>query len=233
MRTKQLGNLFKLTRLGAFNSFVVQDTDGLTIIDTNLPGSANEIVAATREIGEPVQRIVITHAHGDHASSLDDLSAALPDADIIVSQREAALLAGDMHLRAGEPDAVLRGGYVTATTTPTITIQDGDMVGSLQVIASPGHTPGHISLLDTRDNSLIVGDAYVTQFGTVVAGKMNLLFPFPAMATWHKPTALESARKLLALQPSRLATGHGPVLDNPIAKMQAAVDAAAKSFPPG
>jgi hypothetical protein len=50
-----------------------------------------------------------------------------------------------------------------------------------------------------------------------------LLFPLPALATWHKGLALESARKLLAVQPSVLTVGHGRVLANPQAAMEHAI----------
>jgi glyoxylase-like metal-dependent hydrolase (beta-lactamase superfamily II) len=91
------------------------------------------------------------------------------------------------------------------------------------VIATPGHTPGHISLLDTRDKTLIAGDAFVTLGGVATSAKGSLLFPLPAMATWHKPTELESARKLRELEPARLAPGHGEILDAPVRAMEVAI----------
>lgn len=56
-----------------------------------------------------------------------------------------------------------------------------------------------------------------------VSGTMRPLFPLPALATWHKPTALQSGRKLRALAPSRLAIGHGRVLVDPVAEMERAI----------
>jgi hypothetical protein len=50
------------------------------------------------------------------------------------------------------------------------------------------------------------------------------LFPLPALATWHKPTELESAKKLVALNPTHLAPGHGKIVDSPAAAMQAAIN---------
>jgi hypothetical protein len=70
---------------------------------------------------------------------------------------------------------------------------------------------------------VIGGDAYQTQGGVAVSGTIEILFPFPALATWHKGLALESARKLLALQPSALAVGHGRVLNHPQDEMQHAI----------
>ena len=52
---------------------------------------------------------------------------------------------------------------------------------------------------------------------------VNPLFPLPTLATWHRPTALESARALRALDPARLAPGHGGVVESPGAAMDAAI----------
>jgi len=43
------------------------------------------------------------------------------------------------------------------------------------------------------------------------------------MATWHRPTALESARSLRELEPRRLAVGHGRVVEAPVGAMDAAI----------
>jgi glyoxylase-like metal-dependent hydrolase (beta-lactamase superfamily II) len=115
-------------------------------------------------------------------------------------------------------------------TRPSRTLQEGDRVGSLEVIASPGHTPGHASFLDVRDRGLIAGDAFQTQGGVAVSGTWVPLFPLPAMATWHKPTCLESGRKLRALAPSWMAVGHGRVLDQPLAAMDRAIAALARNL---
>jgi glyoxylase-like metal-dependent hydrolase (beta-lactamase superfamily II) len=117
----------------------------------------------------------------------------------------------------------LRGGYPVCKTKPALLLHEGDRIGSLEVIATPGHTPGQLAFLDTRDLAVIVGDAFQTLGGVAVAGTVELLFPLPALATWHKGLALESARKLLALQPSLLAVGHGRVLSNPQPAMQRAI----------
>jgi glyoxylase-like metal-dependent hydrolase (beta-lactamase superfamily II) len=111
---------------------------------------------------------------------------------------------------------------VLRKTPPTRLLHEGDRVGSLEVIATPGHTPGHCSFLDTRDRTLIAGDAFQTLGGVAVSGTLTI-FPLPALSTWHKPTCLESARKLRALSPSHLAVGHGRVLKEPLAAMDRAI----------
>ena len=94
------------------------------------------------------------------------------------------------------------------------------------MIAAPGHTPGHVAFLDTCDQTLLCGDAFTTLGGVETTARASWPFPFAAMSTWHRPTALASAQRLLELQPARLAPGHGPVVESPVAAMQAAIERA-------
>lgn len=110
-------------------------------------------------------------------------------------------------------------------------IAAGDLIGSLRVIAAPGHTPDQVALFDERDGTLIAGDAFQTVRGrVVVSGVAQWFFPFPAQATWHKPTAVASARALADLGPRRLAVGHGRIIENPGQQMEAAILTAEKKY---
>lgn len=227
-----LTQLTRFPHVFPVNAYFVREEDGLTLIDTAIPGTTEKFLAAARELGMPIMRIALTHAHGDHVGSVDKLHAALPEAEVLASARDARFLAGERSLDPTEPQTKLRGGYVTIKTTPTRLLQPGDRVCSLEVVASPGHTPGHIAFRDTRDGTLIAGDAFQTAGGLAVTGTVRPLFPFPALATWHKPTALASARALRALDPSRLAVGHGRVLEAPGADMDRVIaEMAAKLGP--
>ena len=227
MRMTQHGDalvqLTRLPRLFPVNCYLVREDDGWTLIDAALPGSAPAILAAARSLGAPIVRIALTHAHGDHVGSLDALHAALPAAAVLVPAREARFLAGDLRLDPDELQVKLRGSWQVCSTRPTGLLAPGDRVGSLEVIAAPGHTPGHVAFLDRRDGTLIAGDAFQTRGGIAVSGTLRLLFPFPALATWHKPTALESARVLRTLKPARLAVVHGAVLTAPLTRMDQAI----------
>ncbi len=213
----------RVSRFGFVNCFLVEDEGGLTVIDTMIPRSAKGIVAAAEKHGSPIARILLTHAHQDHIGSLDALHAAVPDAEVIIGTRERRLLKQDMSLDPGEPVDKLRGGYSGAEVEPTRTLVPGDRVGSLEAYAAPGHTPGQLAYLDTRDGTLFCADAYSTLGGVATSAKANWRFPLPYMASWHRPTALESAKALRALDPKRLAPGHGRVVENPGAAMDAAI----------
>src|SRR5258708_18226721 len=102
---------------------------------------------------------------------------------LAISERDARFLSGDKSLDPSEPQDKLRGGYTVCKTKPELLLHEGDRVGSLEVIATPGHTPGHIAFLDTRDRAVIVGDAFQTLGGVAISGTIKPLFPLPALAT--------------------------------------------------
>lgn len=210
MQIKRLTSyLTQLTRLGTMNCFLVQEDDGLTLVDTNLPGSTKLILEAATHARGPIQRILLTHAHGDHIGSIDALHAKLPNAAVLVGQREARLLKKDLSLDAGEPQLRLRGSFPGAKTAPTQLLAEGDHVCHLRAIATPGHTPGHFSFLDERDGTLIAGDALVG-FGRLRSpGDSPWYFPLADMATWYPRGALESVHKLMLLDLGGVAMGHG------------------------
>lgn len=218
-----MSDVVRITRFGLVNCYLVREEDGLTLVDTMIGGSAKTITAAAAALGAPIVRIALTHAHGDHIGSLDQLHELLPDAEVLISSRDARLLRKDTSLDPGEPQTKLRGAIPGAATTPTRTIEDGDMVGSLRVIATPGHTPGHLAFLDTRDQTLLCGDVFSTLGGVATSARTNWKFPLPASATWDKATELESAKTLLALAPARLAPGHGKIVEAPQQAMAEAI----------
>jgi glyoxylase-like metal-dependent hydrolase (beta-lactamase superfamily II) len=234
MKMTRIGSLIQLSflpRMFPVNCYLVEDGDGLTLIDAALPFSAKGILQTAVHLGKPLSRIVLTHAHGDHVGALDALKSALPGVPVCISARDARLLAGDVSLEPGEPNTPIRGGVPkNLKTRADVLLQDGDRIGPLQAVAAPGHTPGSMAFLDTRSGALIAGDAMQTRGGVAVSGHIQPLFPFPAMATWNKQAALDSVRKLRSLNPSLLAVGHGRMLAEPLAAMDRAIEAAERSI---
>jgi len=215
-------NLFRLTRFGMVNCFLVREEDGLTLVDTGLAGSTVGILRAARTLDSSTCRIVLTHAHLDHVGSIDALLSELPTIEFLVGKRETRLLTRDFTLDADERGKKLLG-FPGVKSRPQRCLNDGDRVGSLQAISCPGHTPGHMAYLDVRDGSLLAGDAFTTQSGVVAAGVLKLYFPFPWVFSWNRELAAENARKLRNLKPARLAVGHGKTAESPLAAMDRAV----------
>ncbi|WDQ35722.1 MBL fold metallo-hydrolase [Paenibacillus marchantiae] len=224
-----------LPRLFPVNVYLVEEKEGYTLIDAGMPFSLKGILATAQSLGKPIIRIILTHAHGDHVGALDGLKEALPEAEVCISRRDAPLLGGDASLLPGEPQTPVRGSVPKAISTrPDRLLDDGDRIGSLVAIATPGHTPGHMAFMDTRSRVLIAGDAYQLHGGLAVSGRLRPLFPFPALATWNRELALASAKRLAELEPSVLAVGHGRMLRQPAAAMHAATaDAEQRLRPAG
>jgi glyoxylase-like metal-dependent hydrolase (beta-lactamase superfamily II) len=108
--TRITHDLFQLTRfprLFPVNAYLVQEHDGFTLIDTAFPGSTSSIVAAAQQLGAPIVRIVLTHAHADHVGSLDALHGALPNAEVLMS--EPGKLRGSWKTCATRPDRLIAG----------------------------------------------------------------------------------------------------------------------------
>jgi glyoxylase-like metal-dependent hydrolase (beta-lactamase superfamily II) len=212
-------NLIQITRLHFVNAYLVREDDGLTLVDTTTAGAADDLVTAADEAGAAIRRIALTHGHGDHVGSLDALKEGLGDSvQVLMPELDARIHAGE-HVVEGK----LPGSWPDLKTSPDIRLSGGDRVGSLEVVATPGHTPGHVSFLDTRDRSLIVGDVFTSYGRLAVSSHFYLRFPFATIATWNRPRNVESARQLRAMNPTALAVGHGPIVQAPDAAMGQAI----------
>ncbi len=152
------------------NSFAFVDDDGsVTLVDCGLKRAPGRIVAGLRAIGRhpsDVTRILLTHAHLDHAGGAADM-AARTGAPVAVHEADAAYVEAGRH---PSPDRSLLAGRLMARLPgqrfPPVAVgkrlDDGellDVAGGLRIVATPGHTPGHVSLLHEPTGTLITGDA--------------------------------------------------------------------------
>jgi len=178
-------------------------TERLVLID---PGPAlPEHLARVQAVvdGRPVDAILLTHAHSDHAGGASAAATAFG---------APVMAAPDTLGRTGLAGLVLRDGDTVPVGGP-----DGDESGadesaggeiSLQVIETPGHSADHISLLLLPDRWLFTGDLVLGE------GSSAVLHPDGTMSEY-----LASIRKLEALRPARLLPGHGPPVEEAAARL--------------
>ena len=199
------------------NPYLIMDADGLTLIDAGLPGSAGKILRYITEQGRApseLKRIIITHADLDHTGGLAALRKA-SQARVYASAIEADAMASGRASRKLKPRSFLRrlllavaGRLVKAPAVPTDEIvQEGQVLpvlGGLQVMQTPGQTPGHISLFSPSTGVLFTGDSIVTRGGRLVRSVPN--------NTWDEHQADLSARRQAALGAQVVCPGHGPVV---------------------
>ena len=163
--------------LGIVNAFLLDSMDSLTLIDTGIPGSADKILAAVRELGkqpDAIRHLLVTHLHADHTGSLAVLKAAT-GAPAYMHPADAALVREGQASRPMRPAPGLmprvmftmmrlRGAPV-ATEAAAIEheINDGQtlpIAGGLQVIHAPGHSAGQVVFLWPQQGGvLFVADA--------------------------------------------------------------------------
>jgi glyoxylase-like metal-dependent hydrolase (beta-lactamase superfamily II) len=161
--------VFRIPTMGAagINSFAVVEDDGsVTLVDCGLKRAPARIVAGLRAIGRhpgDVRRIVLTHAHSDHAGGAADL-AARTGAPVAVHEGDAAAVEAGRHphydpsLRAARVLTRLPGGRFPPVRVDE-RLTDGQVLdGGLRVVATPGHTPGSLCLLHEPSGTLLVGD---------------------------------------------------------------------------
>ncbi|MGM0617296.1 MAG: MBL fold metallo-hydrolase [Actinomycetota bacterium] len=208
----------QLTVQAGVNVIVLRDQDGITLVDAGLdrPG----LTARLARIGiapSQVTRILLTHAHPDHIGGVARLRRAGSSAPV-------ALGINDLEVARGatappEPELLTAralsrvpkpGAWGRRSTVPDATaLEDGqrlDVAGGLEVIATPGHTAGHVAFhLPDRD-VVIAGDVVFNVFR---------LRPSPAFLCWRTAPNLASLARLAELGAETLVLAHGaPVTDD-------------------
>ncbi len=183
----QTGLTWERVNLGFVSAYILVRAGEAAIVDTGVSNSEDAIHASLEGMSldwSDVSTVVITHLHPDHQGSLPAVMS----------------LAGDATGYAG-------AGDIAGIESPRnlIPVGDGDKVFDVDIIETPGHTPGHISLLDKRSGLLLAGDAMIGRAGKVAGANPQF--------TADMEVAARSIKKLAQFQFDIVVFGHGePVI---------------------
>jgi glyoxylase-like metal-dependent hydrolase (beta-lactamase superfamily II) len=179
--------------MSSVSAYLLIRGDEVALVDLGLPGSDPAIEAALKAAGtgyDKVRHIVLTHMHPDHVGGLEAIGPKVG----------ATIYAGAADLGGIASDKVL---------SP---VKDGDEVFGLQIIGTPGHTVGHISVFDPSTGVLVAGDALRTTGGLVGSDPQYTADPIDAD---------DSVRKLAKLDVKAILPGHGdPLLKGASAELR-------------
>ena len=187
------GLAWSRVELGFVAAYVLVRGREAAVVDTGVAGSVDAIGAVLDKAGPGwagVRHVVLTHKHPDHAGSIGDVLTEAPGATGYVG-------AADLD----EVDAPRR-------LSP---LDDGDDVFGLQIVATPGHTAGHLAVFDADTGVLVAGDA-LTNPGELMGSSPQF--------TEDEAAAAASVRKLATLAPRTILVGHGdPVVNDAAAAL--------------
>lgn len=193
----------------SINCYIIEGV----LIDSGIRSSYTTVKKALRKI--PVDQHILTHAHADHQGCSDQICAEFgipllchPDE---IFRTETGMVTTD-YPNSQHWVAKLQQKYWAGQGHKVDrTVVENDKIGNFQVIETPGHSAGHISLFRERDGVLIIGDAATNM--NLLTTATGLRLP-PSIFTSDQQRNIRSLQKLAKLNPSVICFGHGPVMQN-------------------
>ncbi|MFB6312064.1 MAG: MBL fold metallo-hydrolase [Salinirussus sp.] len=147
---------------GGVNAYIIDDADGVTLVDAGMPWHADRLTTALRTVASgpaAVERVLLTHYDFDHAGSFGRVAGL--DAPVYAAEPDAGYLTGSARppwrSRKGLFQRVAGVG-VRPPAGPVRTVSDGEILGKFTAIHTPGHTPGHLAFLHEELSTVVLGD---------------------------------------------------------------------------
>ena len=207
--------IHRIPALGFSNAYLVEvDPNSLILIDTGTSSGGPKILAYLGKLGkspETISQIILTHADGDHSGSAAMLKRST-GAKLGIHELDAPRISGEKKLKeasgaGGALLGLLTGLMKVERVKPDFLLKDGDTVGPLSVVYTPGHTDGSICLYKPNE-ALFVGDTIR------VSGSGGLRLPAGYMSR-DMSELRKSVEKISKLEFSSLLPGHGePIVEN-------------------
>lgn len=207
------------------NAYLLVEEDQLTLIDAGLPGEGKKVFGYIARIGRrpsELTRVVVTHAHPDHTGSLRRLSQST-GAEILVHQADTRFhrksQVNCLYYPAQPPAFDWNIPFLRRIPAHEL-IEDGQVLpvfGGLQVLHTPGHTPGSICLYLEDQKVLFTGD---TLLGDGYLFRRPVPFPGTSFRDYRA-----SVERLTALSFETACVGHGkPLRQSGSAALQEMLD---------
>jgi len=186
--------------------WVVVEADGVTLVDAGLPFMAKGILRFIEELGAgPLQRIVLTHGHGDHVGAIRKIRER-HNVPVYAHHAEFPYMEGELpYPRRKKAQVSVQKGL--AQPLPVATDGTLEAIGSLTPYFTPGHAPGHVAYYQAQDGVLLAGDLFTSKKG-------RLHRPMPIF-TGDMAEALRSSIIVKQLRPKRLEICHSPPVFDP------------------
>jgi hydroxyacylglutathione hydrolase len=206
-----------------FNVYFLETDEGAVVIDTATRHARRRILRQVA--GRGLAAIFITHAHRDHAGAMHAV-AEYRGAPVWSSAADADALEGKVPEPLPKPDSLVSSmfaGWWKDRHPVARRLSEGERIGSFEVVAFPGHTPGMIGLWRESDRTVLCADTLRTM--NVFTG-LPQIGEMPSLFTCDIPESRRSIRKLAALEARTVCPGHGRALhgDEAVEKVRSLAD---------
>jgi glyoxylase-like metal-dependent hydrolase (beta-lactamase superfamily II) len=214
-------DLFDLSLPERTGCYVILDDD-VTIIETSASPSHEYLLNGLHELGvtlDRIKNIIVTHIHLDHSGGAGLFMQKCPNATLYVHPKGARHLINPSKLAASARQVY--GDMFDELFHPIIPVDENRIkivndeeilhIGesrSLQFFHTPGHAEHHISIFDTKSKFVYTGDTIGVLYPQLLADGITFVLPSTSPNQFSYESMIESSKRILELNPSKICFGH-------------------------